>query len=311
MQGLGGALVKSSARSFFVTRRKTGRSTLIRNSYTLGTVSFCTFATLANGAGQDIVPSEEVAASGKLSIANTIDYAPFEYIGEDGNPTGIVVELAGAVAELLGVELDLQRTPFPALMPGLASGRFSIAWETFSVTPERLEQVDFIVFLQGGLAVSTRPDLLEQFSGEADICGKHVGVSAGSASDFLVDRLDAECVARRAEEVDKSIFGSSQDIVQAVLSGRIDARVDDATASSYFERVSGGQLVVTPLQYDVTPLGLAIANDDAETAQMMLSALERLFENGVYETVLERHGMGAYAVEAPYFVDSLDDLRSE
>lgn len=288
-----------------------GKRGVHRHDFRLRAAGLCTMVAVLRAAAQDIVLTEEVATSGKLAIANTIDYAPFEYVGEDGEPAGIVIELAIAMADLLAVELELQRTPFPALMPGLAAGRFKIAWETFSITPERLEQVDFIVFLQGGIAVSTRPDLMDQFGADAGLCGMHVGVSAGSASDFLVDRLSAKCVADNAAEIEKSVFGSSQDIVQAVLSGRVDARVDDATASSYFERVSGGQLVVTSLQYDVAPLGLAIAKKDAETAEMVLTALEILFENGVYATVLERHGMSAYAVKAPYFVDSLDDLRGE
>jgi len=95
------------------------------------------------------------------------------------------------------------------------------------------------------------------------------------------------------------------------MSGRIDARVDDATASSYFERISNGQLVVAPRLFDVAPLGLAIVKGDTETSRMVLSALATLFETGVYHEVLEQHGMASYAVAAPYFVDSLDDLRDE
>lgn len=261
--------------------------------------------------GQDVAASPDVAATGRLSIANTVDYAPFGYIGADGEPEGIVVDLATEMAALLGAQLDLRRTPFQALMPGLTSGRFRIAWETFSITSERLGQVDFVVFLQGGIAASTRPDLIDSFAGEWALCGKHVGVSAGSASDFLIDRLSADCMANNAGGIEKSVFGTSQDIVQAVLSGRLDARIDDATASSYFERISGGKLLVAPTRYDVAPLGMAIANDDPETAKMVLSSLSVLFENGVYHEVLERYGMADYAVREPYFVDSLDDLRDD
>ncbi len=45
------------------------------------------------------------------------------------------VELAGEVAKVLGAKLDIQRTPFPSMIPGLAAGRFKIAWETFSANP--------------------------------------------------------------------------------------------------------------------------------------------------------------------------------
>lgn len=261
--------------------------------------------------GQDIPRSSEVEETGKFSIANTLDYAPFEYMDENGQPAGIIVELAGGVAELLGAELEIQRTPFPSMIPGLAAGRFRIAWETFSATPERLNQVDFVMFLRAGIAVSTLPDNVEEMSGDNPLCGKRAGVSAGSASDFLVDTLSQECAAAGLPEVQKSIFNTSQDIVQAVLSDRIDARVDDATASSYFETTSGGQLVVLPQLYEVAPLGLAIAKGDAETAAMMTASLSELFANGTYQAVLDKYGMGLYAIDEPYLVESMDDLRPQ
>ena len=267
---------------------------------------------LVTGAeAQPISRSPEVDATGKLTIANTIDYAPFEYVDADGKPAGIIIELAAAVADLVDAELDIQRTPFPAMVPGLAAGRFKIAWETFAATPERLTQVDFVMFLKAGVAASTRPDLVANLSGDLPFCGRRVGVSAGSASDFLVDRLNQDCAAAGQAGIEKSVFNTAQDIVQAVLSDRIDARIDDATASSYFEATSRGQLVVLPRLYDVVPLGLAIAKDDPATAQMMVSALAILFENGTYHAVLDKYGMGIHAISEPYLVDSVDDLREE
>jgi len=259
----------------------------------------------------EVAKSTEVKQSGTLAVANTLDYAPFEYLDADGKQTGIIIELAGEVAKLVDAKLDVQRTPFPSMIPGLAAGRFKIAWETFSATPERLKQVDFVMFLKAGLAVSTSPDKKASFSGDTPLCGKRIGVSAGSASDFLVDKLSKECTDKGQAAIEKSVFNSSTDIVQAVLSDRVDARMDDATASSYFELTSKGQLVVLPTLYDVAPLGMAIAKDDKETADMMVAALAELFKNGTYKAILDRYGMGAYAIKEPYFVGTMDALRAE
>ncbi|TPL94592.1 ABC transporter substrate-binding protein [Mesorhizobium sp. B2-3-10] len=259
----------------------------------------------------DVPKSAEVKESGTLAVANTLDFAPFEYLDADGKQTGIIVELAGEVAKLVDAKLDIQRTPFPSMIPGLAAGRFKIAWETFSATPERLKQVDFIMFLKAGLAVSTSPDKKASFSGDMPLCGKRIGVSAGSASDFLVDKLGKECTDKDQKAIEKSVFNSSTDIVQAVLSDRVDARMDDATASSYFEVTSKGQLVVLPTLYEVAPLGMAIAKDDKQTADMMVAALAELFKNGTYKAILEKYGMGAYAIKEPYFVGTMDALRAE
>lgn len=276
-------------------------------------LALAAFATSWGGfsTAAEVPKSAEVQQTGTLAVANTLDYAPFEYLDADGKQTGIIIELAGEVAKLVGAKLDVQRTPFPSMIPGLAAGRFKIAWETFSATPERLKQVDFVMFLKAGLAVSTSPDKKASFSGDTPLCGKRIGVSAGSASDFLVDKLSKECTDKGQKAIEKSVFNSSTDIVQAVLSDRVDARMDDATASSYFEVTSKGQLVVLPTLYDVAPLGLAIAKDDKGTADMMVAALSELFKNGTYKTILEKYGMGAYAIKEPYFVNSMDALRAD
>lgn len=265
---------------------------------------------LAAGAAE-IPKSPEVAQTGVLTIANTLDYAPFEYLDADGKQAGIIVELAGEVAKRLGAKLDIQRTPFPSMIPGLAAGRFKIAWETFSANPDRLKQVDFIMFLKAGLAASAAPDQAASFKGDKPLCGKKIGVSAGTASDFLVDKLSADCKAAGLPVIEKSVFNGSTDMVQAVLSGRIDARMDDATASSYFERTSGGKLVVLPQLYEVAPLGLAVAKGDKATEDMMLAALTQLFQDGGYQRVLDKYGMGKYAIRAPYLVDAMDKLRQD
>lgn len=259
----------------------------------------------------DVKPSPDVASSGKLSIANTLDYAPFEYLDAEGKQTGIIIELAGEVAKLVGAELDVQRTPFPSMIPGLAAGRFKIAWETFSANPDRLKQVDFVMFIKAGIAASTSPEKKDSFTGDMPLCGKRIGVSAGSASDFLVDKLSKECTDKGQAEITKSVFNSSTDIVQAVLSDRVDARMDDATSSSYFEVTSKGQLVVLPTLYDIAPLGLAVAKDDPATSDMMVAALAELFKNGKYQEILNKYGMGAYAIKEPYFVNSMDSLRAD
>jgi len=259
----------------------------------------------------EVPKSADVKQSGTLAVANTLDYAPFEYLDADGKQTGIIIELAGEVAKLVDAKLDVQRTPFPSMIPGLAAGRFKIAWETFSATPERLKQVDFVMFLKAGLAVSTSPDKKASFSGDTPLCGKRIGVSAGSASDFLVDKLSKECTDKGQAAIEKSVFNSSTDIVQAVLSDRVDARMDDATASSYFEVTSKGQLVVLPTLYEVAPLGMAIAKDDKETADMMVAALAELFKNGTYKAILDKYGMGAYAIKEPYFAGTMEALRAE
>jgi len=270
-------------------------------------------AALVGGAGMsgaaELPKSPEVKETGKLIIANTLEYAPFEFIAEDGKQVGINIELAQEAAKMLGAELEVTRIPFPSMIPGLAAGRFKVAWETFAATEERLKQVDFVMFIKAGIVASTTPDKAPSFQGENNLCGKRIGLIGGAVSDFIADRLNEECKAKGLPELTKSVFPEGKDIIQAVLSDRIDARLDDATASGYFEVTSKGQLVVVPGLYDVAPLGIAVPKGDKDTAEMLRAALEEMIKNGTYKTIMAKYGMTSAMIEEAYVVDSADKIR--
>ncbi len=264
----------------------------------------------ATAAGAQEVPkSPEVASTGKLTIANTLEYAPFEFIDEQGAQVGVNIELAAAVAKLMGAELEVSRMPFPSMIPGLAADRFRIAWETFSPTEERLAQVDFVMFLKSGLVVSTTPDKKDSFTGDTPLCGKRIGVIGGTVSDFLIDKLVTDCADKGQPVLDKKVFLEGKDVIQAALSDRIDGRMDDATASGYFEVTSGGQMVVLPGLYDEAPLGIAVKKGDADTAKMLEAGLNALIADGSYKAIMDKYGLGSAMIDKAFIVDSLDDVK--
>ena len=127
--------------------------------------------------------------------------------------------------------------------------------------------------------------------------------------DFIADRLNAECKEKGLAEIQKSVFPEGKDIIQAALSDRIDARLDDATASGYFEVTSKGQMEVVPGLYDVAPLGIAIPKGDKETAEMLRATLDELIKNGTYKTIMGKYGMTSAMIEEAYIVDSADKIR--
>jgi polar amino acid transport system substrate-binding protein len=279
----------------------------MKKTLSIGLAALALAATAA--AAQEVPKSPEVAETGKLTIANTLEYAPFEFIDDQGAQVGVNIELAAAVAKEMGVELEVTRMPFPSMIPGLAADRFRIAWETFSPTEERLAQVDFVMFLKSGLVVSTTPEKKDSFTGDTPLCGKRIGVIGGTVSDFLVDKMVTECADKGLAVLDKKVFLEGKDVIQAALSDRIDGKMDDATASGYFEVTSGGQMIVLPGLYDEAPLGVAVKKGDADTAKMLEAGLNTLIANGTYKTIMDKYGLGSAMIDKAFIVDSLDDVK--
>ena len=244
---------------------------------------------------QGIPVTDKVKASGKLTIGSGLDYAPMQFVDPQGQPAGMNIEMAQAVARKLGTKLDIVTIPFKAQIPALVSERADIGWAGYTILPERLKQVDFVGFLKTGTVVAVLPENKDAFAGKLSICGKRVAVANGNAGDAVADQLSKGCKAAGLAPLTKQIFPDQKDTIQAVLTGRVDARLDDATAAGYYEATTKGKNVVVGEPMDPAPLGLAIRKGDGATGQMLAAALNALIADGTYKAILDKYGMGAAA----------------
>jgi polar amino acid transport system substrate-binding protein len=93
------------------------------------------------GSGSD--DGYTLVKEGTLSVGTSAEYPPFEYI-EDGEYRGFDLELAEAIADDLGLELEIGNMDFDGLCAAVASGtKYDVAFGAITITPKREKQVDF------------------------------------------------------------------------------------------------------------------------------------------------------------------------
>lgn len=243
-----------------------------------------------------------------LTIGSSLGYAPFEYVDADGNPTGIDIELAQAAAKALGKELQIDVVPFASQIPSLMSNRIEIAWSSFTVTQERLEKVDFVTFLQSGATISLLPQNAEKYPDPDSACGMNLAIQVGAAADQRADQISAECAAKGLPEMEKTYYPENKDVIQAVLTGRVDGTLGDATAAKYYAQQSKGKLAVVPFLYSPTELGLAVRKGDTATAEMMQKALQTLIDDGTYSAILSKYNQQDYGVATSRIITDAGQL---
>jgi polar amino acid transport system substrate-binding protein len=89
-----------------------------------------------------------------LVVGMDLSYPPFETIDPAGNPVGVSVELARALAEYLGRPLKIQNMPFTGLIPSLQNGAIDCVISSMTDTPERRKSIAFSdPYLSTGLAL--------------------------------------------------------------------------------------------------------------------------------------------------------------
>jgi polar amino acid transport system substrate-binding protein len=87
--------------------------------------------------------SAALQAAEPLRVGMELSYPPFESIGPDGQPQGVSVEMARALADELDRPLEIENIPFTGLIPALKSGKIDLIISSMTATPERAKAVTF------------------------------------------------------------------------------------------------------------------------------------------------------------------------
>ncbi len=124
-----------------------------------------------------------------LRVGMDLSYPPFETIGADGQPSGISVDLASALAKEMGQPLKIENIPFTGLIPSLKSGKIDLIISSMTATPERAKAVAFSnPYLTTGLAALIPKDSSALDLSGIDQAGKTVVVRQGTTGEVFARR---------------------------------------------------------------------------------------------------------------------------
>lgn len=245
--------------------------------------------------------STGLLAQDTLTVGANIGNVPWEFQNESGDIVGFEVDLVKAVAESLGVEVDIQNIPFNGLFSAVQSGRIDIATSSITITNERLQSVSFAQpYYDSDQSLTTAsggPESLEQME------GKVVGVDTGSTGDmWATEHADAHGFAdiRRYEGLAPAMLD--------LAAGRIDGYISDIPALLYYVKDKPGLQVVERIETG-EKYSMMFAKD-AELASQVNEVLTTLKENGFLAELHEKW-FGAVPEETTSTVQVLDMPSAE
>lgn len=130
-----------------------------------------------------------IVASGKLRVGISGEQPPLNMKDRDGDLMGLDVDLASALADSMGLELELVERPFAELIDGLRAGDFDLAISNMTITPGRNASVAFAgPYLISGSTLLTRKELADELDSDDAIDSRErtFGVRSGSTSESLL-----------------------------------------------------------------------------------------------------------------------------
>jgi polar amino acid transport system substrate-binding protein len=246
----------------------------------------------ADATAADLVPAD-LKEAGVLRVATAEGYPPMEMYKEGTQELiGVDPDLAAAIAERLGLELEMTNASFPGLIPGLGADRWDLAMSSMSDTEERRQAVDFVDYFFAGGAIMVAKGNPEGIQDLEDLCGRKVVLAKGSSNLAIGQAQNEKCS-------EKMTISQSEDAPTGLLeidSGRSVATIVDYPVAVMMAE-ENGKYDVLDEQYEAGPWGIAIDKKDAELRDAVHRALQELIDSGDYQAILDKWGVGGSAVE--------------
>ncbi len=120
-----------------------------------------------------------------LVVGMELAYPPFEMTDPQGQPAGVSVDLARALAEHMGRPLQIENIPFDGLIPALKTGRIDLVISSMTATAERRQSIDFSEpYLTTGLAILAGRDRAITTIEDLNQAGRTVAVKLGTTGEL-------------------------------------------------------------------------------------------------------------------------------
>ena len=213
-----------------------------------------------------------------LVMATNAEFPPYEYY-EGDKVVGIDAEVAGLIAEKLGLELVIEDVAFDSIIPGVQAGKYDMGMAGMTVTEDRLKDVNFsdsyatgvqvVIVKEGGSIASLD-----------DIAGKKIGVQTSTTGDiYASDEFGEENVTK---------YENGALAVEALKNDKVDCVIiDNQPAKSYVAANEG--LAILETEYAVEDYAICFAKENTELQEQVNTTLKELIADGSVQKVIDKY----------------------
>ena len=222
------------------------------------------------------------ALADTLTMGTNANFPPYEYY-ENKEIVGIDAEIAAAIADKLGMELDIKDIAFDAIIPSVTEGKVDFGMAGMTVTPERLQSVNFSeTYAIGIQAIIVKEDseITSVDDLGADGATWKIGVQTATTGDIY-------CTGDYGEErVDRYTNGA--DAVEALKTGKVDCVIIDNEPAKAFVAANEG-LKILDTKYTEEEYAICVALENTALLEKINGALKELIEEGKVDEIIAKY----------------------
>ena len=242
----------------------------------------------------------DVRKAGTLRVGSSVGFPPGAYYpnGQDKPPAGQDIDLADAVAKVLGVKLERQDASFETILPALGSGKYDFGTGNFGVTTERLKTIDFVTYINDGQGFAVKKGNTELKSKVTDLtqlCGLTIGTGAGTTFEATLTAQKGGCAKAGKKPYDVKVYSENAATLTALQQGRIDVIMSTINGLRYQAAQPASQTTFLG-EFHRLDVGFAFKKGSPLTKAFQ-AAVNELIKDGTYARILKKWGTSASAID--------------
>ena len=227
----------------------------------------------------DVIAQFTTVETGKLIMSTNAAFPPYEMTTDAGGYEGIDVEIAEAIANVLGLELQVDDMDFDSALLAVQEGKSDIVMAGVTVTDDRLLVMDFsdsyatgvqVIIVAEGSEIATVDDLEN-----AELIGTQRGTTGYEycIGDYGEDHVVA--------------YDNGATAVQALLNGQVDCVVIDNEPAKAFVAANPG-LTILDTEYVTENYAIGVAKGNS-LVDALNAVLKQLTEDGTIQSILDKY----------------------
>lgn len=266
---------------------------MLKKIYTLFIMLCCCLCLISCKESQ----TEQKVEKDTLKVGINVDFPPFEYY-DNGEPTGLDVDLAYIIGHKLNKEVILEEMEFNTLFAALSTGKIDVIISGVDITEERKKTFDFsdgyysnelsLIIKEGDTTIATVEDLK----------GKKIGTELGTTSDTYADSLDS---------VTNIKYNSGAVAVMNLKAGKVDAVILDKPVAQQVLLANDGCKILEGVKLVSSEIGVVVNKNNQELLKQINQVIQEMKKNGQLDGLIARY----FSTEVSHIVNNNSENLEE
>lgn len=231
---------------------------------------------------------KQIEDSGTLTMYTNAVFPPYEFLGTGDEIIGIDVEIGQAIADELGVELEVVNSDFDGVISAIESGKGDVGIAGITITEERAQQVDFSVPYLNATQSLIVPAGSEINTVE-ELASKNVGAQTGTTGYLSLEDQNLNGLLTR-QPCNLQAYEAPTDAMLALKEGKLDAVVVDTVVAQQLINGDANYTTVTLQTADGTVVeeanGVVVAKGNEDLLEVVDSVITEMNESGEMDQLL-------------------------